>query len=624
MTDKSYPYALPAGTLLHGNAYTYEVTRVLGQGSFGITYETKVRLSGALGELASDVTVTVKEFFMRDVNGRDGSTVTTGGDSEIFHNYRNDFAREARNLSRLKHPRIVKVLEAFEANNTSYFAMEYIGGGNFDEYISSQGALTEYEALTCIDEIGEALAYMHSCNMLHLDLKPGNIMRRESGELVLIDFGLSKQFSSDGNPETSTRIGGGTRGYAPLEQANFRKGEGFPATLDIYALGATLFKTLTGHSPDSASDIYNNGFPADELQSRGISDDIIKLISWAMEPRKRNRPQTVGEFLQAVHRIMPSASKTRHSAGQGSAGTRGHSSEPTTKPFFINKYEECNVFRINWANDVPNRQKKKIRDLLNRMRKIGEHKEAHYDEYGENFVTTYPVMASIAPINNRDFSISFDEEYSAVDGFFESIKCAYLIEAVNLLLKLEQQTGLQFRLPTQDEAKRINPQFYHDKLFYNKLLLYSPNIGFSYIDSNKVIHDVDIHDFFDTFLIHIVCDRTKPAVNGRGFDISWTQPIFDEIRPIGFGFYKVRTGDTWNITTHLEPTGVYLPQSYEKISNIGIQTIPAPGYVPISNSFFGIIAENKDSVACYELKNRQFILKTEMSRAKWDRLSQLT
>lgn len=90
---------------------------------------------------------------------------------------------------------------------------------------------------------------MHSNKMLHLDLKPKNIMLDKDGKSYLIDFGLSKQYTETGEPESSTKVGAGTPGHAPIEQANYREGKGFPVTMDIYALGATMFKMLTGQRP---------------------------------------------------------------------------------------------------------------------------------------------------------------------------------------------------------------------------------------------------------------------------------------------------------------------------------------------------------------------------------------
>lgn len=294
--------SLAIGTILHGEAYDYKIMDVLGQGTFGITYKAKVEMRGALGRLDSNMYVAVKEFFMKEVNGRENSSVTSGSTSNggLFYYYRDKFEREARNLSTLSHPNIVKVLEAFHANGTTYYSMEYIDGISLDKKIaqSPQGRMPLTEAIETLKQIGAAIAFMHSRNMLHLDVKPGNVMMRKDGTAVLIDFGLSKQYTSDGEPESSTKVGAGTPGYAPIEQASYHEGKGFPTMMDVYALGGTLFKMLTGQRPPEASEILNEGFPTDSLRQLFIPDNIVNSISKAMAPLKKDRWQTVDEFVK--------------------------------------------------------------------------------------------------------------------------------------------------------------------------------------------------------------------------------------------------------------------------------------------------------------------------------------
>ena len=290
------------GTLLQGKSYTYTIRKVLGQGTFGITYlaTTKVKVAGALGSLETTMQVAIKEFFMRDINGREENTVTTGSQGGVYANYKKKFAREAENLSKLDHPHIVKVLEYFEANNTVYYAMEYVEGGNLDAYITQHNGLPEAECVTYARQIGSALSYMHAHKMLHLDLKPGNIMLRPNKDAVLIDFGLSKQYNENGEPESSTSVGSGTPGYAPLEQANYHEGKDFPVTMDVYALGATMFKMLTGVRPPEASVILNDGFPAYELQKHHVGDALTACVGKAMAALRKDRPQSVEEFLKEL------------------------------------------------------------------------------------------------------------------------------------------------------------------------------------------------------------------------------------------------------------------------------------------------------------------------------------
>lgn len=295
----TYHDTLTQGYVLHGMAYSYHIEHVLGQGSFGITYLASVKIQGALGSIDANVKVAIKEFFMKEFNGREGTTVTSGSKGGLFENYRKKFVREATNLSKLHHPNIIKVLEYFEANNTVYYAMEYLDGGSLDELINKKHGLPNTEAIRYIRQIASALSYMHEHKVLHLDLKPGNIMLH-NGNAVLIDFGLSKQYDENGNPESSTTIGGGTPGYAPIEQANYHDGQEFPVTMDVYALGATMFKMLTGKRPPEASYIINEGFPVMELYGHGVSETLCNCVETAMSPKKKDRFQSVDAFVKCL------------------------------------------------------------------------------------------------------------------------------------------------------------------------------------------------------------------------------------------------------------------------------------------------------------------------------------
>ena len=296
--------ALPEGIVLHGEAYDYKITSVLGQGSFGITYRAKVEMRGALGTLDSNMYVAIKEFFMKEVNGRDNTSVTSGSTSRdgLFEYYREKFEREARNLSTLQHKNIVRVLESFQANGTVYYAMEYISGQSLDSVIikAPHHCLDAATALGYTQQLGSALSFMHSKGMLHLDVKPANAMVKDDGTVVLIDFGLSKQYAANGEPESSTKVGAGTPGYAPLEQASYREGKGFPTMMDVYALGGTLYKMLTGQRPPEASEILNDGFPIGEMKQHGVPPQVAACVRKAMAPLKKDRYKTIDQLLNAL------------------------------------------------------------------------------------------------------------------------------------------------------------------------------------------------------------------------------------------------------------------------------------------------------------------------------------
>lgn len=284
----------------------YEIIKVLGFGNFGITYlaSTKIEVKGQIGQMDVSINVAIKEFYMKDLNNRmpDGTTVE-GTHNTMVKNYRQKFKKEAENLAKLHHPNIVKVIEVFDENNTTYYVMEYIEGGSLDDYIKSKGHLSEEEALKCMMDITNALSYMHQNRMVHLDLKPKNIMRDPKGHLYLIDFGLSKQYDENGEPESSTSIGLGTPGYAPLEQASYKQDGSLPVTLDIYALGASLYKMLVGKTPPESSYILNEGFPSSALLQTGISNDTITVVEKAMASMKKDRYQTVDSLSKALENV---------------------------------------------------------------------------------------------------------------------------------------------------------------------------------------------------------------------------------------------------------------------------------------------------------------------------------
>ena len=292
---------LKQGSTLKGGKY--KIVKMLGQGNFGITYlaTTRISMDGQLGKMDVNVNVTIKEFFMSDLNSRssDGTNVERTS-STLVKNYLSKFRKEAENLAKLHHPNIVKVLEVFDENNTTYYVMEYVDGGTVDEYIKSKGHLSESESLKITQDVCSALSYMHEHKMLHLDLKPKNIMRKSEGRIFLIDFGLAKQYTEDGEPESSTSLGLGTPGYAPIEQAHYKKDGAFPVTLDIYALGASLYKMLTGKTPPDSSLVLNDGLPLSKLKSVGVSEETIAIVEKAMAPMKKERYQSVKALSLAI------------------------------------------------------------------------------------------------------------------------------------------------------------------------------------------------------------------------------------------------------------------------------------------------------------------------------------
>lgn len=284
----------PHSTLQDGK---YEIIRVLGQGGFGITYLAEQKLV--------DRKVCIKEFFVKEFCDRDESSsrVSLGSKSnaEMMAQYMTKFIKEARTIARLNHPNIVKIHDVFNENDTAYIVMEYLEGQSLGEVIQKTGPLSEAKALEYIRKVGSALSYAHSQHVMHLDVKPSNIMLDEKEDRpVLIDFGLSKQYSEGGEQTSSTPVGI-SQGYAPLEQYQEGGVKEFSPATDVYSFGATLYKLLSGLTPPSASEVNEEGVPAIE----GVSSDTMKAIVAAMEPRRRDRPQSVDAFLSLLGTELP-------------------------------------------------------------------------------------------------------------------------------------------------------------------------------------------------------------------------------------------------------------------------------------------------------------------------------
>lgn len=278
----------PGSVLQNGK---YSIKEVLGQGGFGITY---------LGEQTGlGMRVAIKEFFLKGSCSRDLSTscvkVPVDDNKDLVNRCLKKFKAEARKIASLNNDHIINIIDVFDENGTSYYVMKYLGGGSLATKLQS-GPLSEQESIKVVQDISDALRSVHNKGLLHLDIKPANILYDERGRAVLIDFGISKYLDSAEDSTTTSSLIGFSRGYAPLEQVNSTINSLSPAT-DIYALGATLFSLLTGEAPPEASVVMDIGVPA---LPDTVSEDLKKAVEKAMQPRRKDRPQTIDEFLDLL------------------------------------------------------------------------------------------------------------------------------------------------------------------------------------------------------------------------------------------------------------------------------------------------------------------------------------
>lgn len=238
---------------------------------------------------------------MKEYCNRDSETshvsVPSEGSKELVKKFRNKFIKEAQTIAEMDNHHIIRIHDVFEEHGTAYYVMEYLAGGDLRSRIPKNGMAAD-EALGYIRQIADALKYIHTKNILHLDIKPTNIMFRHDDEAVLIDFGISKHYDDDGGGQTSSTPVGISEGYAPTEQYDREEISSFSAATDIYLLGATLYTLLNGSRPPKASVVLNEGLPA--LPDK-VPAAIRQAVEKAMAPRRKDRPQSVEEFMALLN-----------------------------------------------------------------------------------------------------------------------------------------------------------------------------------------------------------------------------------------------------------------------------------------------------------------------------------
>ena len=283
-------HALPAGILL-GN---YKILKTIGHGGFGITYLAQ--------DEETQKQVVIKEnlpsfYALRD---QTSLTVTPLGEGEANVGYQwalERFLDEAKTLAKLHHPNIVKVHKAFSALGTAYYVMPVVDGGSLSTEAPAPDMITEAWLAPILKKLLQALAYLHSNSLLHRDLKPANILLNSAGEPVIIDFGTARSMISE---RSQTMIG--TPGFTPVEQMQ-NKGNTGPWT-DLYALGATCYRLITGKNPPNSLDRLGQDTlrplrAQTELRSR-FSIPFLIAVDKALGMKIERRWQSADEWLDAM------------------------------------------------------------------------------------------------------------------------------------------------------------------------------------------------------------------------------------------------------------------------------------------------------------------------------------
>jgi serine/threonine protein kinase len=282
--------ALSAGSVVQH----YRIERLLGAGGFGITYLAV--------EQGTERQVALKEFLPSGIALRDSNTSRVHPVSDRlqadFDWGLERFRAEAQVLIEIRHPNVVPVLSFFEANGTAYMAMEFQEGISLGAAVPSGDTLEQSELDEIIPPLLDGVEAVHAAGFLHRDIKPDNIFIRKDGSPVLLDFGSARQAMTEHSLSLTAVV---SSGYAPHEQYHGR-GQG-PWT-DIYALGALLYRLMSGVRPIDgparlAAAAKGEEDPLPSIREVGegrYRDSVLRAAEHALGVFEKDRPQSIAEF----------------------------------------------------------------------------------------------------------------------------------------------------------------------------------------------------------------------------------------------------------------------------------------------------------------------------------------
>ncbi|HEY5602985.1 MAG TPA: serine/threonine-protein kinase [Gammaproteobacteria bacterium] len=272
----------------------YLIKKTLSAGGFGIVYL-------AIDQRNQQIVV-IKEYLPNRLAQREADLAVVPRNNECkgkLYEGRQLFLLEVSALKKLHHPNIVHITESFEAFGTVYIVMEYRPGRSLQDYINeSNGGFKEHVLRAVFPPLIDGLRLVHANNLLHLDIKPGNILIQKDGTPILLDFGAAIRKNMSRTMQHRTVI---TAGFSPPEQYD-QKGYCGPWT-DIYAIGATMRTCIENESLPVSTERREKDTlkPATIAFKRKCSQDLLEAMDWAMEVDPLLRPQTIDEFLQAFH-----------------------------------------------------------------------------------------------------------------------------------------------------------------------------------------------------------------------------------------------------------------------------------------------------------------------------------
>ncbi len=213
---------------------------------------------------------------------------------------RGQFLSEARMVALLRHPSIVEIYTVIETDNSLYLVFEYVEGQTLETRLDIDGYIPFSEAKVVFESVCSGLQYAHSQDIIHCDLKPGNIMICDDGPAKVMDFGVAKKVTEG---EVGARTVAGTPAYmAPEQQKGFMKKQS-----DVYSLGVCLYEALVGQVPWSVEgfDIANKKIVPPSKIAPNIPTEVDKLLEKSLLEDPKARVQSIEEFWSILKAITP-------------------------------------------------------------------------------------------------------------------------------------------------------------------------------------------------------------------------------------------------------------------------------------------------------------------------------
>lgn len=289
-------YYLTYGNKLQGNKYI--IQRKISSGGFGAVY---------LARTITDRSVAIKEFLPAGIKCRitaNSPEINIGleEDKNNFSLGLESFFQEADTVAKINNSKIIKILDVFKENGTAYFVMPIEQGESLYSYSVRQSKrISDEELKRIFIDATIGLASLHEHNLLHLDLKPGNLWVRPNGDLVILDLGATRDKNNYLNLKPPAR----TPGYAAPEQHNRRRGQIAELTVrtDVYGMAASIYSCIERRPPIEATKRRESDIPYQLMRAGQVSDGLLRIIDDGLMLDPRKRIQSANEFRKRLEEL---------------------------------------------------------------------------------------------------------------------------------------------------------------------------------------------------------------------------------------------------------------------------------------------------------------------------------